>query len=719
MLDLIILTITFGINFALAVLILVKNRKSVANKIFIIFIFSVLVWIVANFIVDHAKDSNQALFWSQISWIMAALALYLLFIFSLFFPFKDQIRIKFKIIIPFILTLIFSIFCLSDLYKKFILYDIIVGEFGVEEYIFGPFFIYGSLFFILMGMATIVKIFSKYRKVRGVEKMQIRYFLLGLFLLLFFSLSFSLPLPFLFNNSFLAKLSPFFSVIFVAFTTYAIVRHRLMDIRLFIQKTILYAMTFGLFLVIYLSLIFVFDQVFALFDLAPTFSSIISAVLIIAIYPRFKLYFQKKTDKFFYRYPYDSNKVLKEINEKCSRQIDFDNFFDYFSSIIENKLKINKILLVILQKDKNPFLVKNHNFSRKLVDFFKKVKCPTKIYEYFNQYNHIILIRDKQPVLQDILKDKELLQRQKLFEKSGVNLILPVYCNGQLTAFFFFGHKLSQEDLYPQDLQLFENLIDTLNLIFENIFLYNDLKKSLFSMEEKINQRTKELRELNKNQSRFMADISHELQTPLAVLKGNLSLINNKKLDEQESKKVFVRLERSVDRLSNLIKDLIFLSKADVGQIKINKEYFDFSDLVKEMAEDSAILAEDKEIKMQLKIEKGIYFMGDKEKLQGLLFNLISNALKYTPVGKEIKIELYKKNDTICLLVADQGIGIARKDLPYIFSRFYRIEYQVKEKGTGLGLAICKWIVHVHGGKIGVKSELGKGTSFKIILPLS
>lgn len=718
MLDLFIISITIGVNLALAILISIKNGKPLANKIFVLFIFSIIIWCVTNYLADHSFNNEQALFWSKIVWVATPLGLFFALSFVFYFPFVEKSRLKIKIIISGLVSVLFAIFSLTDFFSLFIK-EVYLGKEGIENIVYGHWFVLGFLYFVLVIFYIFSKFFIKYRKTTGFEKLQSKYFILGWIMFLFFAILFGLILPFITQNPLWSRFSPSFSIIFIGATTYAILRHRLMDIRLFIQKTILYALTFGFFLVIYLSLIFVFNKILDLIDLAPTIGSIISAVLVISLYPRFRLYFQKKTDSFFYRYPYDANRVLKEINEKCNSQIDFAVFFECFIAIIEKELKINKVLLVVLDRDEVEILIKNHNFNRKLVDCLKAVKCPSEIYEYFNHYKHPTVVHDKYSILEEmILKDADISMCSVFVKKAGVHLILPVYCKNQLVAFLFFGPKLSQEAYYPQDLQLFETLIDTLSLTFRNIFLYTDLKRSLFCLEEKVNNRTKELKELNENQSRFMADISHELQTPLAVLKGNLSLINQQKMTLLESQKAFLSMERSVDRLSHLIKDLVFLAKADVGKIEVNKENFSLSDLVWKVFEDSLILAEDKRIRLKAEIEKDILLFGDQEMIKSLLFNLISNAFKYAASGKEVKIKLFKEDETACLQVVDRGIGIAQENLPHIFSRFYRIENGYLEQGTGLGLAICKWIVQAHYGKIGVKSELNRGTTFKVILPL-
>jgi signal transduction histidine kinase len=278
---------------------------------------------------------------------------------------------------------------------------------------------------------------------------------------------------------------------------------------------------------------------------------------------------------------------------------------------------------------------------------------------------------------------------------------------------------MSGEAYYPQDLQLFDELIDRLNLAFKNIELYQEIKRYNKTLEFKVQKRTEELEAQHENQIRFTADISHELQTPLAILKGNLSLINQKIIPREEIDRGFGRMERSVDRLSNIIKDLIFLTKADAGKVIINKQEFDLSQAIRSVYDDSYILAEDKKVEFKLEVFSEIKIFADEDKINSLLFNLISNALKFTPAGKKIKISLAGEDGNAVLRAGDEGVGISAKDLPNIFTRFYRLENSDNQKGSGLGLAICKWIINAHGGDISVQSELGRGTTFIVTLPLS
>ncbi|MCX6744426.1 MAG: ATP-binding protein [Candidatus Parcubacteria bacterium] len=689
-----------------------KKSSEILGKLLSFNFLFIGVWLGANVLADISKTSWVLVFWSGIAVIATSsfVGFYLSFI-ERFLNNKPINKIK---LLVFFSPLIFNIFFAFTKYNVEETYFYANAPAEIKPgflYWLAPVIVFGILFY------GVFKLYREYNRQTLNKKMQIRYMQLGFFLTIVGATIFVFILPILGIYKYY-NLGPQFSIFLIGLTAYTILRHKLLDIRIILQRSIVYTLIFSMFFIVYISFIYVFEKTFSLISLGKTLSSIISVAVLIIIYPHFKLYFQKKTDKFFYRYPYDAALVLKEINKECSNQIDFDDFFINFVRVIEEKLNINKVLLVILSNDKKPIIVKNHNFSSKLSDFFKTVECPSELYEYFNKFKNPALVRGNDKILENILNDEELMRRQELFEKFGVNLILPVYSNDRLTAFFFFGGKLSDEDYYPQDLQLFDSLVDIISLAFKNINLYNELKKYTKSLESKVQERTEELQVQHENQIRFTADISHELQTPLAILKGNFSLINQKKITQEEMEKGFARMERSVDRLSDIIKDLIFLTKADAGKIPVNKEKFNLSQVVKAVYDDSYILAEDKNIDFELEILNEIIISADEEKIKSLLFNLISNALKFTQAGKKIKITLSEFFNNAYVLVEDEGIGIASKDQPNIFSRFYRIDNQDSPKGSGLGLAICEWIVHAHGGEISVKSVLEQGTIFKVVLPI-
>lgn len=256
------------------------------------------------------------------------------------------------------------------------------------------------------------------------------------------------------------------------------------------------------------------------------------------------------------------------------------------------------------------------------------------------------------------------------------------------------------------------------------------LKKANQELEKKVGQRTEKLNTANKKlkkaimlKNHFLADASHELRTPLTIMKGNLDLITRAKKDDikiiQEETKI---ISKEVDRISEILTDVTILARADSEETKIKKQPVQFNPLITEVIKETKKLAQEKNLKI-IKNLPEIKFSGDITKLKNLVFNLILNAIKYNKQNGWIKISLKQGKNNIKLIIEDSGIGISKKDLPYIFERFYRVDKSrhhnphPKIKGTGLGLAICKWAAEAHKGKTKVQSKLGQGAKFTVTLP--
>ncbi len=702
------------ICFGIAIFILFKKSNDISGKLLSLNFFFIGVWLGANVLADISKTSWVLVFWSGIAVIATSsfVGFYMCFI-ERFLNNRPINKIKLLI---FFSPLIFNALFAFTKYNVEETYFYANTPAEIKPgllYWIAPVIVFGILFY------GAFKLYREYNRQTLNRKMQIKYMQIGFVLTIIGATVFVFILPILGIYEYY-NLGPQFSIFLIGFTSYAILRHKLLDIRIVIQRSILYSFALSLFFIIYLGIFFILGKILSLMALRNEISTIILAGLIIVMYPKLKYIFLKQTDRFFYRFPYDSHEVSNLINKSCHLKVEYVEYFNSLSEIFEKKLKINKFILALLKKNQI-YHIYNHNFSRKFTKLLRVLNTvPPDLINYFNQHRQKALALIKPPELDEIIASNEFFKETiDKFIKYDVNLFLPIYNKNILAGFIFLGPKMSEEAYYPQDLQLFDELIDRISLAFENIELYQEIKKYNKALESKVQERTMELQLQNENQIRFTADISHELQTPLAILKGNLSLINQKKITQGDMEKGFARMERSVDRLSNIIKDLIFLTKADTGKIPVTKQEFNLSRAVEAVYDDSYILAEDKNIDFKLEILNEIVITADEEKIKSLLFNLISNALKFTPAGKKIKITLSEFLNNAYILVEDEGIGIAAKDHPNIFSRFYRIDNPDNPKGSGLGLAICQWIVNAHGGEISVKSEIGQGTIFKVVLPMN
>ncbi|HLR53313.1 MAG TPA: ATP-binding protein [Pseudogracilibacillus sp.] len=218
----------------------------------------------------------------------------------------------------------------------------------------------------------------------------------------------------------------------------------------------------------------------------------------------------------------------------------------------------------------------------------------------------------------------------------------------------------------------------------------------------------------------FVANVSHELKTPITSIKGFAETLLDGALPDRGTQEKFLKIiyEES-DRIQLLIEDLLHLSQLEKEDSTLHKEEVQIDSLLENVMHMIAATASSKAITIQTDIQPQIVLQADEEKLKQLLLNLLTNAISYTPPHAKISLSMHKQDESVVLQVSDEGIGIEAKDIPRIFERFYRVDTARSRDtgGTGLGLAIVKHIVELHQGDIEVSSEYGKGSTFTVTLP--
>lgn len=227
------------------------------------------------------------------------------------------------------------------------------------------------------------------------------------------------------------------------------------------------------------------------------------------------------------------------------------------------------------------------------------------------------------------------------------------------------------------------------------------------------------LKSLDTQKNTFLAHISHELKTPLTAIMGYLELLVDQELDVQ--KKMFLQnIYSESESMLQLIQNLLTITKIELGSIKLNITQFDLLQVINKII-DLYKASQIHAIKLLSSVQD-LMIWGDKEKIKEVFLNLISNAIKYSPKGGEITIEITidYHNKYVNVAVSDYGVGIPDELIPYIFEKFYRVENPLTAtvQGTGLGLYIVKNLVELHNGKITVKSQKGQGTTFLVSLPI-
>ena len=313
------------------------------------------------------------------------------------------------------------------------------------------------------------------------------------------------------------------------------------------------------------------------------------------------------------------------------------------------------------------------------------------------------------------LRSAELSTEQLL---STIALILPL----SLVTALLVGAWIAHRALEPVD-----RLITEVREITDGRSLHRRLaepmvKDELGRLAETLNQMMTRLERSFAALRRFTADASHELKTPLTVLRAGVERAITMPGLPSEALAALEETLHEINRMTELVEALLTLARADEGTAPLHREAVDLRAIVQETGETGELLAEEAGVNMEVATPaEPVIVPVDASRIRQLILNLLTNAVKYTPAGGSVRLQLGPADGRVTLSVADSGVGIAPGDLPHIFDRFWRADSARtrtgERSGAGLGLAICKWIAEAHGGTIDVQSRPGRGTTFTVTLP--
>jgi two-component system phosphate regulon sensor histidine kinase PhoR len=232
-----------------------------------------------------------------------------------------------------------------------------------------------------------------------------------------------------------------------------------------------------------------------------------------------------------------------------------------------------------------------------------------------------------------------------------------------------------------------------------------------------------ELRSLEKVRRDFIANISHELKTPLTAIRALVeTLIDDTDMDAETHQRFLVKISDQSSRLANLVVDLLTISRLEADESNLEFESIDFRGPVGESYRTLLPHAEASQISVEPRLpDHPVTVEGDGEALRELVDNLLSNAIKYTPSGGRVQVRLIQEGSNAILEIEDTGIGMTAEDQSRVFERFYRVDKARSRQmgGTGLGLSIVKHVALSHGGNVSVRSETGRGSTFRVQIPLT
>lgn len=243
----------------------------------------------------------------------------------------------------------------------------------------------------------------------------------------------------------------------------------------------------------------------------------------------------------------------------------------------------------------------------------------------------------------------------------------------------------------------------------------------LRKLSETFNVMSEKLEMLDKSRNQFVSNASHELKTPLATMKILLeNIIYQPEMDVELRTEFLTDVNREINRLNLIISDLLTLVSMDSKTMRLNRETFKFADIVRDVTHRLSVVADQRHQEIKVQVTDNCEMYADCAKLTQVVYNILDNALKYTPEGGLIRVRLIRSGRDAILSIADNGPGIPKQDQPHIFDRFYRVDKARSRDtgGTGLGLSIVNQLVLMHGGTVSVQSEEGHGSTFTVELPI-
>ncbi|MFH1508749.1 MAG: ATP-binding protein [bacterium] len=480
------------INASLGAIVLYKNRKNKINIYFALLILFIIFWSVSNYMSDNSL--NNGLVWTRITFMAAIFIAWSLLRFSIIFPKRIFNLNKYFFYFTNILPLLISILLLTDLIIE-----------NVERYESGVTVITGKLYFLFLIYALIFFIGSiyalirSYIKTKGNVRIQFKYFALGLFISLTIGLLTNLILPSITGNFIYSKFGPYALVFFVSFATYAIVKHRLMDIRIFIVRSITYSVLVLIITSVFAVSIIFFGQLFG----GTMTGAIISAVLVAIGYNPLRDWLRKATDKIFFKDKYDYNETLKDLSRKVSQTIELKQLSKSIIKDLKHILKIDSIALVLWNHQAGNEAIANDGFKHEKLE---KLEFNSPLYKFLNKEKSTVVFNELEHKMEsspDETYKKTVEEVTDYLRDLDSDLVTPIILKGRLIGTLVIGAKLSGDMFSPEDLELLDTLSPQIATSIDNANLYEETKQrvkelsTLYDLGKAINATLEEEKTLN------------------------------------------------------------------------------------------------------------------------------------------------------------------------------------------------------------------------------
>ena len=702
-----------AINLLLGFFVLLRNIKKIPNVFFFMLTLSLSAWSIVSFFEDEVASISLAKVLVDIDFSLALMMVFFFAAFCLYFPtsyFKKRLTPILLSLVAFATTIAAALGLFIESVEKN--QDTASLSYTVSQ----SFWIYALVVmaYVLLGVYVLIR---KMRATAGSNRTQIRYVFYGLTISAFLVIATNLLLPRLIDTSAtITRVGIYSFLIFTVITTYAIVKHRLMDIRMVVARSVAYSLLLLMLAGFYAGSVLgiqalFFPQAAAGFNFAEGAMRTVIAVIMVFLFQPLKRWVTRVTDKIFFKEQYDTEDLLDQMAHTVGSTIILIEMLYKAIDLLSVQMKISRAMIVVFS-DTGALL------ETQSVGYKTTPKISTK--ELTALTKDGILVADE---LSEGSKYKKILQEYE------ASLAIPLKNEAGAEGVMLLGEKQSGDMFSANDLKVFEIVAPEIAVAIANAKSYEKIERFNVTLRQEIKKATHELekkneqlRELDKAKDEFISMASHQLRTPLTAIKGYLSMLLEGDAGEiKVSQYDFVNEAfQGANRMVGLINDLLNVSRMETGRFFLEPVEVNMEKLVDEEYKQLTNHAKEKGLKFEVKIKGKIpHIWVDETKIRQVVMNFMDNAIYYTTQGT-VTVTLSADKKHVIFEVQDTGIGVPKNQQKNLFTKFYRADNarHVRPDGTGLGIYLAKRVMDDHNGDLIFHSIEGKGSTFGFKIPI-
>lgn len=546
---------------------------------------------------------------------------------------------------------------------------------------------------------------------------QSTYLLMGFVPVVFVAPLTGIYLPAVHNDFRFISLTPLYSAMFVVMVGYAMIRHKLFDIRSFVARTLAYIFT-----TIILAIIYIAPIVFGIsliLEIPFVWNKFIAAVFIVVItatlYQKLKQWFDRVSNRIFFRDAYNATQDLSDLNKILAVSLDIEQMVSSCLKIVESSIRPEFFFMLLKPPTGDQYRL--FSSTNKDIDNIALKQLSNSLDKTRNDILIVDMPEEESRHLVQQMREMNIavVARFTMGKKQK---------NSYSLGYMVIGNRRSGKKFDVSDKQYIASIVGTLDIAMQNAMRYEEIKQFNETLQEKIEDATRKLRltndklkKMDETKDEFISMASHQLRTPLTSVKGYVSMVLDGDVGpiSHQQRELLNQSFQSSQRMANLISDLLNLSRINTGKFVIENSPVYLPAIIETELQQLREMAQAKGINLKLTVPPTFpTLMLDDGKIHQAVMNLIDNALYYTPSGGDVEVQLIETPTAIEFRVVDTGIGVPRDAQRHMFSKMFRAENarRARPDGTGLGLFMVKKVVVEQKGFIIFETEENKGSTF-------